>query len=266
MSDFLKTEELSEDLQKSDSKSSVVRFCTNCGSRLEEGDLFCVECGAKVEAEYEAENASEEFASLNEKTENSAEIEKATIKISPDRLNAITEGRKEYKSSFRNDLKNFTGEDIISKVVPLWNTTEKNSKNLEIQKEFEEKKDKNKRLLGYYVHKDSRMTEYIVIKHIEGNQVSGIISDRFTNGGYGTEYFSGTLNDELLNLRIVSTDLHPPAMIIRNFWEKNSFVTEKETFSITADYSFSGIICDGKISGTWNRANGTSKFLTYIKK
>ena len=27
-----------------------MRFCTNCGSKLAEGDVFCTHCGSKVEA------------------------------------------------------------------------------------------------------------------------------------------------------------------------------------------------------------------------
>ena len=53
--EFLKSE-------NSIQKQSSARFCTNCGKPLEKGDVFCDECGNKIEQE---ENSPKDIKALS---------------------------------------------------------------------------------------------------------------------------------------------------------------------------------------------------------
>lgn len=259
MNGFQNAEQINEDLEKEDLKSPGARFCTNCGTRLEDGDLFCVECGAKVEKE------TEEISSINVEKNNSVEAKNLLLKIPQDRLNAILEGREERKSNFTDEIRKFSGEDIISYAELLRRSKWEVSTLSNNQKCIKSSKDKNKQLLGYYVHKDSEMSEYIVIKNIDGNQVSGIVLDRFTDGAYGNETFTGTLIGDSLELQIISADLHPCAKISRTYLKDNQVIKQTVTQIIIENIEFSGILTEEKIAGTWKRKNGKSVFLSYTK-
>ena len=71
--------------------SSIVRFCTKCGSRIEDDNKFCTECGfpVEVDAEDNDENIEEENKNESRKIP-SISINSDRIKAAPEQRNNIT--------------------------------------------------------------------------------------------------------------------------------------------------------------------------------
>ena len=216
MSDFFEQIKKEEKKEKSENRKSNVRFCTNCGARLEEGDLFCTECGQKIELEFEQ-----------------AEETKKARPISSDRMNSILNARKNMSQTFSDDLKNFLGEK------------QNFSAEITVSKKQQEKTSKKDDRLGWYVSKDSGKTEYFVIESIEGNSVSGKISDILKNGGYGNECFSGTINGSSIEI--------------------NGIQRKNTNINFRWDLYFSGTINGNTISGKWDRIENGSEDIVYVK-
>lgn len=196
-----------------------IRFCQNCGSKLDDRDLFCTECGEKVEI---VQNIEQE-----PKTE-----EQPKVQISKDRMNAILNAREDLKSTFSDDVKRLTKDNKSS------------IKELSISQN--QKISQNDNRTGFYIHKDSIKTEYLIIESIEGNSVTGKIRDSFhETNGYGNEFFSGT--------------------IIDNSIEINRIQRQNTNCIFIWDLHFSGAISDNTISGTWTRIGGIREFMVYTK-
>lgn len=229
--------QLSFQQKKSDSKKQNViagldrtihsqnqRFCKICGATLGEGDLFCIQCGWKIDFSDENSNQKEE---------------KPKIKISSDWLNAAKRqqqnGLEEELKNRRNELEKFTPKNEKQKI------DEKSSLPALSQNQTSGAK--------YFVHKDDEKTEYLIIKSVSGNAISGEIKTLFRDSSFANECFEGTLQGNSLSFRVIQKDLHPAP-----------------GYRILADISFSGIIDENedKIAGTIERENG-SIFITYTK-
>ena len=117
----------------------ATHFCTCCGSPLEKGDVFCSECGIKIEDEDLV-------------AENCEIVEQNPIRISSDRMASILETNKIKKGE---GVEEFRKNSLIEKL------DDSNSKNFS--------------LCGYYVRKDSNMTQYLIIDSVEGNQIKAQI-------------------------------------------------------------------------------------------
>lgn len=200
------------------------RFCKICGAPLDEGDLFCIQCGWKIDFSDENSNQKEE---------------KPKIKISSDWLNAA---KRQQQNGLEEELKNRRIE--LEKFKP------KNEKQGIDEKSSLPALSQNQTSgAKYFVHKDSEKTEYLIIKSVSANAISGEITTLFRDSSFANECFEGTLQGNSLSFRVIQKDLHPAP-----------------GYRIIADISFSGIIDENedKIAGTIERENG-SIFITYTK-
>ena len=189
----------------------ATHFCTCCGSPLEKGDVFCSECGIKIEDE-------------NLVTENCEIVEQNPIRISSDRMASILETNKIKKGE---GVEEFRKNSLIEKL------DDSNSKNFS--------------LCGYYVRKDSNMTQYLIIDSVEGNQIKAQIKTIFTNGGYSTEFYEGSFSDNEIHLSIENSDLHPPASEIR----VDKGIINTVHYEIQLSENFDGVISENLISGSF---------------
>lgn len=214
--------------QKKDLISSKLqpyaKFCTNCGHQLEADDLFCDECGTKIE-----QVESVIIAETEEKN-----IEEHPLSISSDRMASILETNK-IKSGEIEEEQRKTAISAISIVTE--------TKDVKAKKELEEKA----KLLGYYVHKNSYMTQYLIIENIEGKNVFATIRTTFEKGGYSTEFYQGLLNNNEIHLHLVDSDLHPPPTELK--FLDNGIIPVN--YTIYTSEQFDGVIDDEKISGAF---------------
>lgn len=221
-----------QESEKSDSKKQNVivertihsqnqRFCKICGAPLDEGDLFCIQCGWKIDFSDEQND------------------EKSEIKISSDWLNAA---KRQQQNGLEDELKSQRKE--LEKFKPKDEKQEKDEKSSLPALSQHQTSDAK-----YFVHKDSEKTEYLIIKSISGNRISGEIRTLFRDSSFANERFEGTLQGNSLTFRVLQKDLHPAP-----------------GYRIVADISFSGIFDkdENKIAGTIERENG-SVFITYTK-
>ena len=229
-SSFQESRPKSENLQYENKNSLLctqnsVRFCTNCGSKLELGDVFCDECGSKIEQD-------ENLVILEE---DNKIFEKNPIEISSDRMASIIQTNKMKQGEVDEDF-------IESTLSAISSVTE--TKEVKIQKELEEKA----KLLGYYVFKDSFMTQYLIIENINGNNVKASVKTTFTNGGYSTEFYEGVLFGDELHLNIVDYDLHPPTAEMQFYFNTPKIVN----YTIQLSEKFDGIINKNEITGSFS--------------
>lgn len=190
------------------------RYCQNCGAKLDERDLFCTECGGKVEIIEETQSQ-----------------EKPKLEISSDRMNAILNAGTDFKSTFSTDIEKFSKDN------------ESSTRNLVISQSKKIKKNDSR--LGYYLSQDTAKKEYLIIESIDGNHVTGTISDLLNNGKYGNEFFSGTITD--------------------NHLEINSIQKGNTNCNLLWDLHFTGLISENSISGIWSRIEGHHEKMTYNK-
>ena len=211
------------------------KFCIHCGARIEDENDFCTECGAKIELEvFESE----------ENKENQSEIpeQKSPVPaISSDRMASIAETAARKFGPKADGLKKF------HKTVWM-------EKGLASQSETASAK--NKLINTMYVHKDSAITMYLKIQDINGNNIRASIKSIFANGSYATEIYTGTLNGEEISLNITDYDLHPlPDETQTSYSETRTQIlvcTNITTHEILTSSSFSGIVTDDTIAGTFS--------------
>ena len=217
-----------ENSQKKDLISSKLqlyaKFCTNCGHQLEADDLFCDECGTKIE--------QVESVIIEETKEKN--IEKNPVNISSDRMASILETNKIKSGEIEEEQR----QSSISAISIITETNEEKAK-----KQLEEKA----KILGYYVHKNSYMTQYLIIENIQNDNVKASVKTTFSNGGYSTEFYEGTLSGNELRLHMVDSDLHPPPTELK--FLDNGIIPVN--YTIYTSEQFDGVIDDEKISGAF---------------
>ncbi len=197
------------------------KYCIECGSPLELGDVFCSECGSKIQ--------QEEVVSI-EKEESI--IEEKTVSISSDRMASILQTKKLKAGELSEDF-------IKPNLSCLINGIE-----TEEQKSIKQLEEKTK-LLGYYIHRNSYMTQYLIIENIQNDNVKASVKTTFSNGGYSTEFYEGTLSGNELHLHMVDSDLHPPASELD--FSGNSIKPIR--YVIQVSENFDGIVSENTISG-----------------
>lgn len=197
------------------------KYCIECGSPLELGDVFCSECGSKIQ--------QEEVVSI-EKEESI--IEEKTVSISSDRMASILQTKKLKAGELSEDF-------IKSNLLLLINGIE-----TEEQKSIKQLEEKTK-LLGYYIHRNSYMTQYLIIENIQNDNVKASVKTTFSNGGYSTEFYEGTLSGNELHLHMVDSDLHPPVSELD--FSGNSIKPIR--YVIQVSENFDGIVSENTISG-----------------
>ncbi|MBQ6780844.1 MAG: zinc ribbon domain-containing protein [Treponema sp.] len=228
-------------MQKEEAASTngqkITRFCTNCGSPLEADDLFCSECGCKIELEEEAVVIEED------ETETSVQEEQTSVTISSDRMASILQTNRIKAGEATDELKKPALPSVAgkseTKEMCAWQTAEKKST-----------------IVGYYMRSDEIMTQYLIIESVRGNTVTASVRTTFVNGGYATESYEGTLFDDKLRLRMVNADLHPPPDETHVFFGKIQTVHH----SIRRSEHFEGIAngdtISGAFSGEWGSVRG----------
>ena len=211
--------------EESSSKMKIYpKFCIECGTPLELGDVFCSECGSKIEEE-ECIFSIEKGVDI---------IEERPVTISSDRMASILQTNKLKVGEF--------SEDFIKTDLSIFaNGIETDEK--KAIKQLEEKA----KLLGYYVYKNSYMTQYLIIENIENDNIRASVKTTFSNGGYSTEFYEGTLLGNDLHLEMVSSDLHPPTPDLD--FSGNSIRPIR--YVIQTSEHFTGIISKNEITGTF---------------
>lgn len=200
------------------------KFCIDCGSPLELGDIFCSECGSKIQ--------EEEFVVSIER--NVEVIEENPVTISSDRMASILQTNKLKAGEF---LEDFIKPDLSNFANGIETEEQKAIKQLEEKAKF----------LGYYVYKNSYMTQYLIIENIENDNVKASVKTMFSNGGYSTEFYKGTLSEKKLLLEMVASDLHPPTPDLE--FSGNSIKPVR--YVIQTSEHFTGIIGKNEITGTF---------------
>lgn len=197
------------------------KYCIECGSPLELGDVFCSECGSKIQ--------QEEVVSI-EKEESI--VEEKTVSISSDRMASILQTNKLKAGELSED---FTKPDLSLLINGIETEEQKSIKQLE----------EKAKILGYYIHRNSYMTQYLIIENIQNDNVKASVKTTFSNGGYSTEFYEGTLSGNELHLHIVDSDLHPPASELD--FSGNSIKPIR--YVIQVSENFDGIVSENTISG-----------------
>ena len=197
------------------------KYCIECGSPLELGDVFCSECGSKIQ---------QEEVVLIEKEESI--IEEKTVSISSDRIASILQTNKLKAGELSED---FIKPDLSLLINGIETEEQKSIKQLE----------EKTKLLAYYIHRNSYMTQYLIIENIQNDNVKASVKTTFSNGGYSTEFYEGTLSGNELHLHMVDSDLHPPASELD--FSGNSIKPIR--YVIQVSENFDGIVSENTISG-----------------
>ena len=171
--------------------NDIPRFCIHCGSPLEVGDVFCCECGSKIENTATADDTK--------KTEKGIENSNIAFitKVPSDRMASILETSKVKSGEISNDYhkpelaltrlftKANTNKDVVKKTLDI------------------------KQLHGYYIYKGLNMTQYLSIDDVQDNSIKATVKTNFTNLSFSTEFYEGSFSDGKIILHITHSDLHP---------------------------------------------------------
>lgn len=214
------------------------KFCIHCGARLEEENDFCTECGAKIEAEvFESEENAENCENQSESTKQKSPVPV----ISSDRMASIAETTARKFGAKADEFKKLQQTSQTEKGLAIKSKTDSS---------------KNKLYGGMYVHKDSKKMMYLEIQNISGSNVRASIKTLFSDGSYATENYMGTLDGEEISLTISDYDLHPlPNETQTSYSETSTQIsvrTRTTTHNILVGTSFSGIVTEDTISGTFS--------------
>lgn len=225
--------QIQKEIKPEGKECTNIKVCRNCGASLEENNLFCTECGTKIEVENNH--------ILSKDVEKKSHDVSSSINL--DRLNAA-------KRQSINTI-------LVSKqkfVVP-------SARKLEAIKTL---KLVENDIIGLYVHEYSNWVGYLSIENISGNHLSGVLNTRFKEGSnYTVETFTGTLKGKDLKLTVTDWDFHNAEKnrmrIIEN--GDSAYIVKHK---LVKYYSFSGVLEDDKIAGTWETEDGSS-FISYYR-
>lgn len=210
-------------------KKTHNKFCINCGTVLNEGDIFCTECGKKIEEEI---NEPEEIFVPEQKFEEK--------RISSDRMNSILQTKMHTQGTFDENVK-----EIVSKNFDSFNT-----KLSEKRVDYISKNKKNYQ--GIYVYKDNEKTMYLQINEYFGNNITATIKSLFTDGGFSTECYDGTISNGNIVLSLSNYDLHPLPPRKETKFSRIFVNTRTITSTIFTSESFIGKITEDSITGIFN--------------
>ena len=193
--------------------SPTKRVCSHCGAELDDDNLFCIECGAKIEplVQEMAQNRAQEIAA-NKETSND--------EIPSDRMASILETTKIKAGEIPSELK---------RLSPLAEAPLSDTRAISLS--APQKKSLSP---GSYVYNGQNMTQYLFINDIRGNMVSAFVKTNFTNLSYSTEFYEGTFSNGELKLHIINSDLHPI-----------------HGLSIKLSENFTGTVGENSISGSF---------------
>ncbi|MBR6914382.1 MAG: zinc ribbon domain-containing protein [Treponema sp.] len=212
------------------------KFCIHCGAPLEDEDEFCTECGEKIESELAVEETVEESAASKESS--------PAPKISSDRLASIMQTTRVKSGGITDEYRKNKLEAEKANLQALAESTAHSKSTLKT---------------GYYVHKDSEKTQYLIIESVGGNYVSASVKTTFLDGGYSTEHYTGTVSEDNIELSVSETDLHP---LPNKRLETMTDITTV-THTIQVSNHFSGTFSDDRIIG--NFSGGFSQFVVFTK-
>lgn len=209
--------QIQKEIKPEGKECTNIKVCRNCGASLEENNLFCTECGTKIEVENNH--------ILSKEVEKKSHDVSSSINL--DRLNAA---KKQSINTILESKQKF-GVPSARKLEAI--------KTLKLVEND---------IIGLYVDEDSNWKQYLSIENISGNHLSGVVNTRFYEC-YTVETFTGTLKGKDLKLTVTDWDFHN---------------AEKNGKKLRKYYSFSGVLEDDKISGTWEMENG-SGFISYYR-
>ncbi|MBQ4378916.1 MAG: hypothetical protein II821_06940 [Treponema sp.] len=111
-------------------------------------------------------------------------------------------------------------------------------------------------LMPFVINEDCKKTMYLEIQNISGSNVRASIKTLFSDGSYATENYMETLDGEEISLTISDYDLHPLPKETQTSYNETcsqiSVCTRTKTHRILVGTSFSGILNEDTISGTFS--------------
>lgn len=214
------------------------RFCIHCGAPLEDDNDFCTECGERIENEVSVEEETGEESAVTKES-------RPAPKISSDRLASIMETARVKSGGVTDEFKKNKVEAEKANQLSIAKLTAQTKSTLKT---------------GYYVHKDSEKTQYLIIKSVCGKSVSASVKTTFNDGGYSTEHYTGTISGDNIELNVLGTDLHP---LPNQRWETMTGITTV-THSIRVSEHFSGTFSEDKIAG--NFSGEYNQFVVFTKE
>lgn len=211
------------------------KFCIYCGAPLEDDDEFCTECGAKIESEL----AVEEESAISKESS-------PAPKISSDRLASIMETAR-LKSGGLSD--EFSKNKIDAEKADQRAIAKSSSKAKSILK------------TGYYIHKSSEATRYLLIESVTGSSVQLTVRSMFSDGGFKNEKAVGRFAGNEFSFVVRNSDVHPLPEEFRD----TPTSTTRITHIIHETKSFYGIFDEDTISGTITFITGQTQFIVFTK-
>lgn len=210
-------------------KTIQVKVCKNCGTSIEEGNLFCTECGLKIE-----------FEQSIVKTESADEKRY----INSDRLNSAKKQTVETILELKKQM---------NKIKPL-----QKQKAVKLNKTIDN-------ISGCYFYENMYFKEFILIEKISGNAINGSfkINLKINTALFAIGKINGTLREKDLEFSVTDWDSH--SIKSTDFKrDTNGNITRIENFIRFLNHSsFSGVLEKDKIVGNWS--GEAKRFASYTK-